>query len=147
MHPPPFRLGSLVFNTPNRIVEGAEVYLQCEYFMGPRPFCGFTVLISFVEESKLSRAQVEVAASTQFLVPDGLRDAHKRFGEVVNKTTCDLAMKRLESVLVTMAFTMSRRRAGSYICQLVPLNETSVEVRTLTKWMRLELRRGKVSKS
>ncbi|KAL5967827.1 Fibroblast growth factor receptor 1 [Taenia solium] len=141
-HPPPFNLNGLVFNISTRVVEGADVCLHCEYFVRPQPHYGFSMIISFVEEASLTKAQVKAAASTQFLFPDNLRAAHEKMGKVMNKTTYTLSMTNVESVVITKNFSMSSKNAGSYICQMVPINATSTEAWTLTKWMRLEVHRG-----
>ncbi|KAL5109230.1 Fibroblast growth factor receptor 1 [Taenia crassiceps] len=144
-HSPPFHLNGLVFNISTRVAEGAEVGLHCEYLVHPQPHCAFTMLISFVEEASLTKAQVEMAASTQFLFPDDLREAHEKGGKVLNRTIYALEMTDVASVIITNRFSMSSEHAGSYICQMVPLNATSTEAWTLTKWMRLEVYRGMAS--
>ncbi|VDK33620.1 unnamed protein product [Taenia asiatica] len=83
-HPPPFNINGLVFNISTRVVDGADVCLHCEYFVQPQPHYGFTMIISFVEETSLTKAQVEAAASTQFLFPADLREAHEKRGKIMN---------------------------------------------------------------
>ncbi|CDS40738.1 fibroblast growth factor receptor 4 [Echinococcus multilocularis] len=144
-HPPPFSLNGLVFNISTRVAEGAEVCLHCEYFLRPQPKYGFTMIISFLEEASLTRAEVAAAASTQFRFPGNLREAHKKSGRVVNKTIYTPSMRGAKSIFVSKKFFMSSKHAGSYICQMIPVNATSTEGWTLTKWIRLELYHDTVS--
>nr|CDS15927.1 fibroblast growth factor receptor 4 [Echinococcus granulosus] len=144
-HPPPFSLHGLVFSISTRVAEGAEVCLRCEYFLRPQANHCFTMIISFVEEVSLTRAEVAAAASTQFWFPGNLREAHKKSGKVVNKTIYTPSMRGAKSIFVSKKFSMSSKHAGSYICQMIPVNATSTEGWTLTKWILLELYHDTVS--
>ena len=61
-----------------------------------------------------------------------------QFGRFFQKTVYNPSVGETKEVSLTTSFPMSLKRAGSYICQMVPINSISVE-ETLTKWMRLEI--------
>ncbi|VDK42915.1 unnamed protein product [Taenia asiatica] len=42
------------------------------------------MIASFTEEANLTKAQVEVAACTKFLLPDDLQEAHEKISKVTN---------------------------------------------------------------
>ncbi|KAM7543126.1 hypothetical protein Aperf_G00000006859 [Anoplocephala perfoliata] len=143
---PPFKLNALLFNISTDVSEGSEVYLRCEYLLVPPPSCRFEMILSFVQEEKLTESGRAVASSIEFLFPEALKKAHKISGSVLNKTIYTPG-ERGGSVSITTSFLSSTENEGSYICQMIPINLDSKGDWTLTRWMHLKNRKKPIPTS